>query len=251
MAGSSEAASVGTIWAGFKAAFPALPVLLVAGVALVALPAAGQASIVGWLQDLLRAPPWLLILPVGALLAAFKGLFYGVVALQLAPRMGMTSFIAPGRRTGGWLGWGLILMATAAIQYVLVTLATMFLVIPGLIVNCILFAAVPAAALERINPGEAMSRSSALTQDYRFGIFGLQLLLGIPMVAALLLVRLGVAVGTGADFMTMTSPIVDMALEPAISTVYTLAMATLCIAFYVRRAMRTSAGAQSVAEVFS
>ncbi len=57
-------------------------------------------------------------------------------------------------------------------------------IIPGIILYCRWFLAVPAATIERIGPFSAASRSSALTKGYRWRIFGLLLIF--------ILVRIGI-----------------------------------------------------------
>jgi len=52
----------------------------------------------------------------------------------------------------------------------------------GTIVTCYWFVGAPAAVVEGLNPIEALSRSAALTQGRRWGIFGLCLLLSLTIV---------------------------------------------------------------------
>ncbi len=57
------------------------------------------------------------------------------------------------------------------------------------VVTCIFFVAAPAAVAEKLGPFAAFSRSSALTQGRRWGIFGLTFLIGvIPVVLLLILI---------------------------------------------------------------
>jgi hypothetical protein len=57
--------------------------------------------------------------------------------------------------------------------------ATLLLIVPGLIVNCMLYVAVPAAVIERPGLFGALQRSTDLTRHFRMPIFGLVLLLAI------------------------------------------------------------------------
>jgi hypothetical protein len=50
------------------------------------------------------------------------------------------------------------------------------LVIPGLIVGCVLYVAVPVSVIEAPGVGGALSRSSALTSGHRWGIFALMVI---------------------------------------------------------------------------
>jgi hypothetical protein len=69
-------------------------------------------------------------------------------------------------------------------------LATLLLVVPGLIVACMLYVAVPVCVIEQSGPTASIRRSAMLTRGYRWPIFGLLLLVGIiGYVAGILLIR--------------------------------------------------------------
>lgn len=55
---------------------------------------------------------------------------------------------------------------------------TLLLIIPGIIVTCMLYVAVPAAVVERPGIGGALRRSRELTADNRLAIFGILLVMG-------------------------------------------------------------------------
>lgn len=55
----------------------------------------------------------------------------------------------------------------------------------SIVVTCYWFVAAPAAVVEGLNPIAALSRSAALTQGRRGGIFGMNFLLGIIIIAML------------------------------------------------------------------
>ncbi len=68
--------------------------------------------------------------------------------------------------------------------------AALFLV-PGIIVACMLYVAVPACVIEKKGVIESMSRSAALTKGYRWQIFGLVLLVAvIALAGAFVLTRI-------------------------------------------------------------
>lgn len=251
MATRAEAASLGTIWLGLKASLGVMHWLVIATTLLVALPEAASPTILQWMVAASGAPVWLLAIPAGVIGGACKGLFFGVAALLLAPRLGLTSFPSPARRTGGWAGWAVIVAVAAMLQYLAVAVATIFLIIPGLIVGCMLFASIPVAALEKVSSAGALSRSSALTQDYRFGIFGIQIVIGIPIVAAsiMALVYIGSRAGVGFNE-SRALPTYTLIVSPIISAVGAILSASTATAYYVRRAIRTSVGAETVAQVF-
>jgi hypothetical protein len=57
--------------------------------------------------------------------------------------------------------------------------ATLALIVPGLIVACVLYVAVPASVIESPGIGGALNRSAELTRGHRWGIFGLAIIVGI------------------------------------------------------------------------
>ena len=56
------------------------------------------------------------------------------------------------------------------------------LLIPGLILSCYWYVAVPAATIERAGPFKAISRSNMLTKTYRWTMLGVLLILGITNI---------------------------------------------------------------------
>lgn len=82
---------------------------------------------------------------------------------------------------------------------ILVGLATMLgfllLIVPGVIIGCMLYVAIPACVIEKLGVTESMSRSVALTKGYRWQIFGLFLLVVvISVLGAFVFTMIG---GTG------------------------------------------------------
>jgi len=79
---------------------------------------------------------------------------------------------------------------------ILVGLATglgfVFFVVPGVIIGCMLYVAVPACVIEKKGVSASLERSVALTKGYRWQIFGLFLLVVvIALVGALVLAKIG------------------------------------------------------------
>ena len=71
-------------------------------------------------------------------------------------------------------------------------LASLLLLIPGLIVACMYYVAIPVCVIERPGVTASASRSAALTKGYRWSIFGLILLVWvIAAVVGIVLTRLG------------------------------------------------------------
>lgn len=74
-------------------------------------------------------------------------------------------------------------------------LGFLLLVVPGVIIGCMLYVAIPACVIEKLGVTASMSRSVALTKGYRWQIFGLFLLVVvISVLGAFVLTMIG---GTG------------------------------------------------------
>lgn len=79
------------------------------------------------------------------------------------------------RRLGSVLGLQILLT-------LLIIFATLLLIVPGVILYCALFFALPACIFEHMSPMASLSRSRALTKGRRGAIFGLILLGAVPCV---------------------------------------------------------------------
>jgi hypothetical protein len=76
-------------------------------------------------------------------------------------------------------------------------LATLLLIVPGLIVMTMWFVSTPACVVERTGPWTSMKRSAALTKGHRWKVFGLILLLiGVSVIVAILVQLLLTQVGS-------------------------------------------------------
>jgi len=85
------------------------------------------------------------------------------------------------------------LFVTGIVVSILVTLGMVCLIIPGIILMCGLYVAVPVATVE--NPGlvDALKRSWSLTMNHKVTIFSSVFVLGILM--AILAIPVGIAIG--------------------------------------------------------
>ncbi len=70
-------------------------------------------------------------------------------------------------------------LAVGIVCAVCILLGMLALVVPGVIVMCMLYVATPASVVERPGIGGALSRSAFLTKGYRWGIFGLIIIVGV------------------------------------------------------------------------
>jgi hypothetical protein len=111
---------------------------------------------------------------------------------------------------------------------VLVFLASMLLVIPGLILFAMWFVATPVCVVEQLGPFRSMGRSRQLTKGHRWKIFGLQLLILVPAIAigaiigAVILATLG-----SGGFLAMAS-----AMSSTLGQVVNLIWSAIWTAFY-------------------
>ena len=106
---------------------------------------------------------------------------------------------------------------------ILVGLATglgfVLLVVPGIIIGCMLYVAIPACVIEKLGVTASMSRSVALTKGYRWQIFGLFLLVVVvALVGALVLARIGGA-GLAGQTLGFVWQVVSTAFGAVLSAV--------------------------------
>ncbi len=84
------------------------------------------------------------------------------------------------------------MIGVALMAGLFMTLATFLLIIPGIIVFCMLYVAVPAVVVERTGVFGALSRSAALTKGYKWSIFGAMVVL---LIVAMVLGGLAGGIG--------------------------------------------------------
>jgi len=70
-------------------------------------------------------------------------------------------------------------LAVSVVSMLCIALGTLALIIPGFIVACMLYVAVPASVVESPGIGGALSRSAFLTKGHRWGIFGIMIIVGL------------------------------------------------------------------------
>jgi len=110
-------------------------------------------------------------------------LTYGVVMELHGQRASIGACIATG------LARFLPALGVAIVATLCVGVASMALVIPGIIVFCMLYVATPVSVLERSSVTAALSRSSELTRGRRWKIFGILVLLVVANMVSSFLVR--------------------------------------------------------------
>jgi len=107
----------------------------------------------------------------------------------------------------------------------LVGLASVLLLIPGMILYVMWFVATPVCVVEQLGPFRSMGRSRALTKGHRWKIFGLQLLILVPALIVGAIVG-AVMVATGGFLATAA------ALGSTLGQIANLIWTAIWTAFY-------------------
>lgn len=135
--------------------------------------------------------------------------------------------------------WPLIGLAFASF---LTSLGFVLLIVPGLLLSTIWFVALPACIVERLGPSTSLRRSLQLTNGHRWKVFGLVLLLLIPVVGSSL-------VGSWLRAATSTFiAVVGELLCTAIATA--IAAAVVVVTYYDLRAVGEGPEIERLAVVF-
>ena len=118
---------------------------------------------------------------------------YGVFQEMRAQRADLGDCL---RRAGALV---FVVTVVAIVSVVAKILATILLIVPGLIVAAMLWVAVPVAVVERPGVIGSLARSAVLTKGNRWAVFGIMLLIGIGnMVASYLVDRIAGVAAPGA-----------------------------------------------------
>src|SRR6266508_604212 len=97
------------------------------------------------------------------------------------------------------------IIVLAIIVSILVGLASILLIVPGLILFTMWFVATPVCVVERLGPNASMRRSSQLTKGHRWKIFGLILLLIIISAMVSPVIEFGLAAVGGSTLAIIAS----------------------------------------------
>lgn len=100
------------------------------------------------------------------------------------------------------------IVAVSVLMSILILIGFVLLIVPAIIVTLMLFVAVPASVMEG-GVGKALKRSAALTKGHKGELFGLSIVLGIPMQAVAVLMVLTVIPQLGPA----AGAIVDLGLQ--------------------------------------
>jgi hypothetical protein len=190
-----------------------------------------------------------------------KGILVGVIDLILGPiatgavTFGVLQQLRGKRASIGhclFVGVSRLLpvIGVAICVGLLVGLGTLLFIIPGIILTCMYFVAVPAAVVERSGVGGALSRSYDLTQGFRFHILGLWFLLFI--VQAIVYVALIFVFIDPTSTQTSQTGYATMQLVfvPVSLVLSAWGSCACAIAYYHLRSIKESVDVDEVASVF-
>jgi hypothetical protein len=135
------------------------------------------------------------------------------------------------------------ILATSLVATLAISIASLFLAVPGIIVGCMFYVALPVTVAERAPAFLAISRSSDLTHGYRWHIFGLlavtQFLTAILLVSAMVVAR-----GTTG----IAHDLVGTAVPTGI--VVSLGAVIRAVAYYQLRVVKEGVDIEQLAAVF-
>ena len=129
-------------------------------------------------------------------------------------------------------------------------LASLLLVIPGLIVACMLWVAVPAAVVERRGVSASLSRSAELTKGHRWPVFGI-IVLSI-LLALVVSFALGIGVAILAFAFDQSSLALFSQVAELLATAFITALlaATAAVSYHDLRFVKEGIEIDEIAAVF-
>lgn len=194
---------------------------------------------------------WVALYYLVTLGSALCGAFFqGFVALAASEQAyGQTSSIQ------ARLGRSAAMAAPAALAGLLywlgVSPALFLLVVPGLMLATAWSVALPALAVERLGPVQALGRSAKLTRDNRWRIFALAAGVWVGGATVWIVVE-GIMSASGFGSPASRSPTFVYAISPILAAVREVCLAALLSSIYVELAGHSAAVASArVAEVFA
>ena len=136
------------------------------------------------------------------------------------------------------------IIGLAIVVGIAVGLATMLLIVPGLILLCMWYVAVPACIIEGLGVGASMSRSRELTRGYRWQVFGLVALILIATMLVSFIVGYMTVKLAGAGVL---STLANFALQ-VISTAFGAVLSA--IVYHDLRVAKEGVDVSKMAKVF-
>jgi hypothetical protein len=194
-----------------------------------------QSSLAGPDQNMMLVIT-LMVLPIvlGSLITG--ALTYGVFQQMRGRPVGIGACISVGIQRL------LPVLAVALVTGILIFLGFLALIVPGIILLCMWWLAVPAAVIENVGVGEAMRRSMTLTEGHRMTVF------------LIFLVIFAISIGVGMIFvlvMAIAGP-TGIVIAGYIVTVAFTAWRSVAnaVAYHDLRAMKEHVSIEDIAAVF-
>jgi hypothetical protein len=187
---------------------------------------------------------WGLVVTPGTIvlsLVATGAMTYGVFQDLRGARVGLGECISVGlKRLLPVLGVGLV--TGLAVMGGIIAL-----IIPGIIIICMLWVAVPVSVVENAGVGAALSHSRELTAGYRWHIFGILFILGLFNKAVTKVLEI-VMLGSGTSFDTIRTFLLLAVIVGAL--IGTLSAVANAVAYHDLRVAKEGVSADDLAKVF-
>ncbi|CAK7072496.1 MAG: hypothetical protein DELT_01945 [Desulfovibrio sp.] len=136
------------------------------------------------------------------------------------------------------------LILTSILATLGIALGAMLLIVPGIILMCIWFVAIPACVVERTGPVDSLKRSAFLTKGYRWQIFALVLITIVLLMVLVGAVSFLIAAITGSYLLaTVIAAIVGVVPQAFSSVLY-------AIVYYDLRVLKEGISLSSLTSVF-
>jgi hypothetical protein len=136
---------------------------------------------------------------------------------------------------------------------VLCGLASIFFVIPGMILYVMWFVATPICVVEQLGPFRSMRRSRELTKGHRWKIFGLQLLIVIPalivggIIGAVMIASMGGFLAVAAALGTTLGQVVNVIWNAIWTAFYAI---VIVVTYHDLRVAKEGVDTEQIAAVF-
>ncbi len=125
-----------------------------------------------------------------------------------------------------------------------VGLASILLVIPGLIVMTMLWVAIPAAVIEKPGVIGSLSRSADLTKGYRWQIFGIIVILTVVTLVAAFAIAFAIIVSDAGPTILVLGNLIITAFFTALGAVIS------AVGYHDLRVVKEGVGIEEIAAVF-
>lgn len=139
-------------------------------------------------------------------------------------------------------------IGTSLIAGILIGLASLLLVIPGIILSMVFWVAIPVCVAENLGASASLSRSAGLTKGYRWQVFGIVLLLTVISIAIGAIVGLASGLGLGLMNASSTSMILVVYIVSSLLSAFQAVCSTT--GYYYLRVAKEGVDIDQIAAVF-